>query len=164
MTDSKQHSLATLGLTAAIVLILLAPLAVYVLLRSSEPGPGMRQVTPETATPVERKAKVKRAYAEFDSKEGVIENQKRRSVRAAPATAQSARPVAARPFPTPANIPAGMEKSKLIASFGKPHMITTEVSQGRALETFHYLQPEAGTETVVQLDSGRVVSASTSVY
>jgi hypothetical protein len=162
MSDSKQHSLATLGLTAAIVLILLAPLAVYVLLRSSEPGPGMRQVTPETATPAERKAKVKRAYPEFDSKEGVIENEKRRSVRAAPA--QSARPVAARPFPTPSNIPVGMEKSKLIASFGKPHMITTEVSQGRALETFHYLQPEAGTETVVQLDTGRVVGASTSVY
>ena len=57
-----------------------------------------------------------------------------------------------------------MEKSKLIASFGKPQMITTEVNGGRALQTFHYLQPEAGTETVVQLSSGRVVAASTSAY
>jgi hypothetical protein len=57
-----------------------------------------------------------------------------------------------------------MDKSKLIASFGKPQMITTEVNGGRALQTFHYLQPEAGTETVVQLSGGRVVAAATSAY
>lgn len=148
-----------LGLTAVVAVVLLVPLGVFVYSRSSGEGPGLRDTTPEPSTPVTEKTKVKRAYPESNSTERAVRAEKRGSASSATAPLQPA-PL----LPIPANIPAGMEKAKLIASFGKPHMITTEVNRGRALQTFHYLQPEAGTETVVQLSGGRVVAASTSAY
>ena len=163
MSTSKQQSVTKLGLTAAVVLVLLAPAATFVWMRSSGDAPGLREVILEPAPPVTEKAKVKRANSEFSSTERAIRNEKLGSATAA-ASSQSVLALAARPLPIPSNIPVGMDKSKLIASFGKPQMITTEVNGGRALQTFHYLQPEAGTETVVQLNSGRVVAASTSAY
>ncbi len=154
-------------MTLAVVVVLLVPLAVFVWSRSSGEGAGVREATPEPSTPVTEKAKVKRAYSEFNSAERAVRYQKRSAASTATASPQPpkpAPPIAARPLPIPSNIPVGMDKSKLIASFGKPQMITTEVNGGRALQTFHYLQPEAGTETVVQLNSGRVVAVSTSAY
>lgn len=164
MSNSRQQSLAKLGLTAAVAVVLLAPLGVFVWSRSSGEGPGLRGLIPDTSAPVTQKAKVKRADSEFSSIECVVRDEKGGSVSAAATAQQSAPPIAARPFPTSSNIPVGMDKSKLIASFGKPHMIATEVNGGRALQTFHYLQPEAGTETVVQLSGGRVVAVSTVAY
>ena len=82
----------------------------------------------------------------------------------APVPVQQPPRVAARTFPSPGDIPIGMDKTRLLADFGKPSMVTTEVSDGRALETFHYLRPEAGAETVVQLRSGRVISATSECY
>ena len=64
----------------------------------------------------------------------------------------------------PVDIPLGLDKSKLIASYGKPQMITTELENGQAVETFHYLQRDTGTETIVRLLAGRVVSTGTAVY
>jgi hypothetical protein len=152
------------ALTMVVAVVLLVPLAMFVYSRSSGDGPGLRQTSPEPSTPVTEKAKVKRAYSEFGSTERAVRYEKRSSASAPTTSLQAAPPIAARPLPIPANIPAGMDKSKLIASFGKPQMITTEVNGGRALQTFHYLQPEAGTETVVQLSGGRVVAAATSAY
>ena len=163
MSNSKQQSMTKLGLAVAVAVILMAPLATFVWLRSSGDGPGLREVISEPSAPVTEKAKVKRANSEFSSTERAIRNEKLGSATAA-ASSQSVLALAARPLPIPSNIPVGMDKSKLIASFGKPHMVTTEVNGGRALQTFHYLQPEAGTETVVQLSGGRVVAASTSAY
>jgi len=142
-----------------VAVVLLVPLAVFVYSRSSGEAPGLRETTPEPSTPVTEKAKVKRAYSGFNPTERAVRAEKRGSASSATAPSQPA-PL----LPIAANIPAGMEKSKLIASFGKPQMITTEVNGGRALQTFHYLRPEAGTETVVQLSGGRVVAATTSAY
>jgi len=164
MSNSMQQSVMKGGLTMAVVVVLLVPLGVFVWTRSSADGPGLREIPPQPSTPVTEKAKVKLAYSDFNSTERAVRNEKRSSASVARASLPPAVPLAARPLPIPSNIPVGMDKSKLIASFGKPQMITTEVNGGRALQTFHYLQPEAGTETVVQLNSGRVVSASTSAY
>jgi len=57
-----------------------------------------------------------------------------------------------------------MERSRLLATFGRPNMITTEVTEGRALERFQYQRPDAGVETVIFLSSGRVVNATSGNY
>ena len=57
-----------------------------------------------------------------------------------------------------------MERSTLILKFGRPSMSTTEVTQGRTFETFHYLRPETGTETVVLLSAGKVLTSATITY
>jgi hypothetical protein len=73
-------------------------------------------------------------------------------------------PAAAKKFPNAADVPVGMERVRLIEAFGRPNMVTTGVSEGRAVETFHYLKPDTGAETVILLRSGRVIEATSSAY
>jgi hypothetical protein len=164
MSEPKGNPLAALGLTVSVALILLAALAVYLLWQSSDNGPGLRQKPQAREQAAQRTSKFKRAYPEFDSVEEELPKASKRPASTQPAPVQSAPHAPVRAFPEPASVPIGMEKSKLIASFGRPNMITTEVSEGRAMETFHYLRSETGTETVVQLNGGKVVSAASASY
>ncbi|HSB18199.1 MAG TPA: hypothetical protein VLE22_27350 [Bryobacteraceae bacterium] len=64
-------------------------------------------------------------------------------------------------FPTAESVPVGMEKSELLARFGKPNMVTTSVEQGQEMETLVYLRrgpPKK--ETVLVLRNGSVVSVN----
>ncbi len=157
-----------LGLTFGVAVVLLAPAAIFLYLRSSDDGPGLREETPaatSAAPSTDTKAgKAKRAYPEFDTDD----NESAKPVKSIPAKPPTVVQAAQRPperrFPTPADLPPGMEKSKLIANFGRPVMSTVEVNQGRTLETFHYLRQETGTETVVLLTGGRVLTSATISY
>jgi hypothetical protein len=43
-------------------------------------------------------------------------------------------------------------------------MVTMELENGQPVETLHYIHRESGTETIVRLLGGRVVSAGATVY
>ena len=73
-------------------------------------------------------------------------------------------PPPAMPFPNAPDIPIGMERSKLLADFGKPIMRTTAVDRDRLLETYVYLHSDPNTATFVLLQNARVVSAHTTIY
>jgi hypothetical protein len=164
MDSEKRNSLSSLLLAFGAAIVLLTPLGVYVWLRSHENGLGMRKeaaATEETRVKAKASDSAKREFARAP------EDEPKPSQRPSPAprvVIQQPPRAPAPPFPSPKDIPVGMDKLKLLASFGKPNMITTEVTEGRALETFRYLRPESGIETTVLLRSGRVVSASSNYY
>ena len=160
MEAEKRKPLITLLLPVGIAAVLLTPMAVYVLLRSHEGGPGLRGEPPPAAS-TGKTAQPKPVIPVLDS-----EPPKRSAPRApaGPVGAAKPAPPPARKFPSPKDIPVGVDKSWLLASYGRPNMVTTEVTEGRPMETFRYLRPESGTEVVVYLRSGRVVGASSSVY
>jgi hypothetical protein len=165
METEKRNSLSTLVLAFGVAVVLLAPLAVYVILRSQEGGPGLRQVT-SAAEPAANHGQrpspsTRRVFAPDESE---VKRPASRPSPLPPVVVPQPARIPVRMVPAPGDIPIGMDKTKLLATFGKPSMITTEVSEGRALETFHYLKPEAGTETVVQLRSGRVIGAASAYY
>ncbi len=157
MSEKEHKFLKSVGLTVAVTLFLMTPVIIYLGLKMQE------QAADQAAGAAAERpvTKAKRAYPEFEAP-------------AADANPEHATTAARRPEPLPAppprlspapdNIPVGMEKSKLLASFGRPQMITTQVSEGRPFETFHYLLPQEGTETTVTLSGGRVVSAASNPY
>lgn len=160
MDGEKKNPLKSVLMACGVAVILLTPMGVFVALRSNEHG----QAPVEEPAPLETTAAAKPASRNAIP---VLEPQRQ----AAPAPRPSPMPVPpqraqapARAFPTPKDIPIGIDKSWLIDSYGRPNMVTTEVTEGRALETFRYLKPEAGTEVVVYLSSGKVIGASASVY
>ncbi|MCC7173646.1 MAG: hypothetical protein IT159_00500 [Bryobacterales bacterium] len=151
----------TLLFPIGVALILLTPLGVYIALRANERAPApTEEAVPEKTATAAKKTPARPSIP-------VLEGEKRQPAAARPTpmpTASSAPASAARSFPSPHDIPVGSEKSWLLANYGRPNMVTTEVSEGRAKETFRYLRPDSGTEIVVHLSSGRVVSASASAY
>jgi hypothetical protein len=162
MDTEKKNPIVAVGVTLAVAVVLLLPLAVYAVFRAQVGGPpGLRDPAAESAEPA-TKQQASRAFQEFDTSVEKAPAPVRRP--SAMVVARVQPPPPARPAPTPANIPVGMEKSKLIADFGRPNMITTEVTQGRAFETYRYLRPEVSTETVVLLSGGKVVGASSTGY
>jgi len=169
MGNSKQKPLISLALTLGVAAVLLIPAAAFVFLRWSDDAPALRVDQPvagqeETPKSGGRKASGSRLFQGFGSGVGNRPQRQLTAVVKEPVIQQPATQIAVRPFPLTANVPIGMEKSKLIASFGAPNMVTTEVTDGRPLETMRYLRPETGTETVIFLRSGRVVSATSNNY
>ena len=163
MSASKRRKMESAGLIVSVALLLLAPLAVYVAVTAGD-RPGIRDESPApppaTVQPAPRARVVK--DADLDREEG-LKTRKRvySQARTAPA------PPVKRPrkiFPTPEAIPVGTKKSQLIANFGRPSMITTAVDEGRATETFVYLQRDVEMGTVVHLRSGVVVGAGSTAY
>ena len=172
MSESKQSPLMTIGMALGVALILLLPAAAYLYLRSSGGVPGTSQETTDSieaaSSPAPGRpspaARNKRAYPEFE----IVDNASAKSANTVPNKPPTVVQAAQRPaeprFPTPADVPGGMERSSLILKFGRPAMSTTEVTQGRTFETFHYLRPETGTETVVLLSAGKVLTSATITY
>ena len=166
MDTEKRNSHSSLLIAFGAALVLLTPLAVYVMLRARDEGSGIRKAAAAIEKAVSRGQKPSPARREFaTAPEDVPKPAPRRPSPAARVVVQQP-PLRtlAPPFPSSSDIPVGMDKLKLLASYGKPNMITTEVTEGRALETFRYLRPEPGIETTVFLSSGRVVSANSTYY
>jgi len=67
-------------------------------------------------------------------------------------------------FPQAADVPSGMERSKIEALFGPPSMRTVSVDQGRQIETLVYLKTNPDAATFLLLRAGRVISATTTSY
>jgi len=164
METEQRNSLSSVVLAIGVAVVLLTPLVVYVILRSQERGPGLRQVTSATETADSHKQRPSPPPRVFAPDESQVRKPAPRPSPMLPVLVQQPPRLPLRSFPSPSDIHVGMDKTQLLASFGKPSMVTTEVSEGRALETFHYLKPDAGTETVVQLRSGRVVGATSAYY
>jgi hypothetical protein len=170
MSESKQNPLKAIGLALAGALMLLAPAGMYLYLRSSGDVAGKTQEPAGTvsAAPAQGRpsaaGKSKRAYPQFE----VVDSKPADPAGAVPAKPPTVVQAAQRPaeprFPTPADLPGGMDRSALILKFGRPAMSTTEVNEGRTFETFHYLRPETGTETVVLLSAGKVLTSATITY
>jgi hypothetical protein len=161
MENEKRKPWQSLILSGGVAVVLLTPLVVFVVLRANEQGPGLRESIATEGTKTRKKVQPRAVIP-------VLESQapKKSAPRPAPmpkAAAQPA-PLVARGFPSPKDIPIGIDKSWLLASYGKPNMVTTEVTEGRAQETLRYLRPESGTEVVIFLRSGRVIGASSSAY
>ena len=165
MDTEKRNSLSWLLLAFGAALVLLTPLAVYVLLRAHDEGSGIRKAAAAIEKAVSKGQRPSPARREFArAPEDVPKSAPRPAPAARAVVQQPPLRTPAPPFPSSSDIPVGMDKLKLLASYGRPNMITTEVAEGRALETFRYLRPELGIETTVLLRSGRVVSASSSYY
>ena len=161
MENEKRKPWQSLMLSGGVAIVLLTPLVVFVVLRSHEQGPGLRESMAAEETKAGKKVQPRAVIPVLES-----EARKKSAPRPTPlpkAAAQPAPPVA-RSFPSPKDIPIGIDKSWLLASYGKPNMVTTEITEGRAQETLRYLRPESGTEVVIFLRSGRVISASSSAY
>jgi hypothetical protein len=166
MEPAKKGSMAAVGLTVGVAALLLAPLAVYLFLRSQEQNSGLRENPADTTGRVSAKQepRFRRSPPVFDTSDSEVPKPKPKPVPLALAPAPQPARSPVRAFPLPPDVPAGMERSRLIATFGRPNMITSEVTEGRALERFQYQRPDTGVETVIFLSSGRVVSATAGNY
>jgi hypothetical protein len=165
MEQETRSPIKAAGVALVVAIALLAPLGGFLFWRYSQERPGMRGESAnqaDTASEVSGSA-AKRAPRQFAT-EDPDDPKKRPLVKRAAVKVKPPPKSAARPAPVPASIPAGMEKSKLLAMFGKPQMITVEIQNGLPIETFHYLQRDTGMETIVRLSAGRVVSAGATVY
>ncbi len=167
MEPAKKGSMAAVGLTVGVAALLLAPLAVYLFLRSQEQNSGLREKPADATGQISAKQepRFKRSSPVFDtSDDSEVPKPKPKPAQIALAPKPQPARVPVRAFPFPSDVPPGTERSRLIATFGRPNMITTEVTEGRALERFQYQRPDTGVETVIFLSSGRVVSATSGNY
>jgi hypothetical protein len=129
--------------------------------------PGMRDAAKETEQPVIPTPKPVKAQLSWSE---ASRNAVPKTSTTKPAQPPARRvlppppPVRARAFPVADDIPIGMEKSKLVAGFGKPSMITTAVNDGTPTETWIYMQRNPEIQTVVFLRDGRVVKANSTIY
>jgi|SRR5512143_1009047 len=165
MSAKERRSMESTGLIVMVAMLLLAPLAVYVAMTmTSGDQPGIRDESPVLPTSLEQPAPRARVVTNTDlDREERLKNRKQVSKPAMPAPAPPVKRQR-KVFPTPEAIPVGTRKSQLIATFGRPSMITTAVDEGRATETFVYLQRDVEMGTVVHLRSGVVVGAGSTAY
>ena len=167
MSEEKKRSIVAAGTALLVAIAVLIPLGGFLFFRFVLQEPGLRE-DPEAATVASRRSdgsdrmRPSRVFATSPTPALV-----RRS--SPPPAAPAPKAPAPAPAPVvrstqPAEIPLGMDKAKLIASLGKPQMVTMELENGQPVETLHYIHREAGTETIVRLLGGRVVSAGATVY
>ena len=167
MSDEKKRSMVAAGTALLVAIAVLIPLGGFLVFRFVLEEPGLRQ-DPEATTVASKsrdggdRMRPARVFAASAARVPV------RSP-SLPAAAPAPRALAPAPTPVvrstaPADIPVGMAKANLIASLGKPQMVTMELQNGQPVETLHYIHRETGMETIVHLLSGRVVSAGATVY
>lgn len=168
MGENKKSLLSAAGVAVAVAGLALIPLAAFLVYRTVAVQPGIREDPAETVT-LEQNAAAKPRHV-FGGEE--VEEPPKPRVRTQVAGITSPTPQP-RTTPTaplrsasqpPEMAAPGMEKAKLIASFGKPQMITYGIENGQPVETYHYLRRENGTEMIVRLRGGRVVSVGTTAY
>jgi hypothetical protein len=167
MSDEKKRSMVATGTALLVAIAGLIPLGGFLVYRFVLEEPGLRQDPEATTVDSGRNdgsggIKPARVFATAEYKAPV------RSSSPPPAAPTPKAPAPA-PAPVvrstaPVDIAVGMDKAKLIASLGKPQMVTMELENGQPVETLHYIHRETGTETIVRLLSGRVVSAGATVY
>jgi hypothetical protein len=168
MSEEKKKSIVAAGTALLVAIAVLIPLGGFLVIRFVLEEPGMRK-DPEATTVASKRSdgsgrmKPARVFATAEA---------RAPVRSSSPPPPLAAPVPQVPVPAPvarsaapfASIPAGLDKAKLIASLGKPQMVTMELENGQPVETLHYIHRETGTETIVRLLGGKVVSSGATVY
>jgi hypothetical protein len=167
MSEEKKSSIVAAGTALLVAIAVLIPLGGFLVFRFVLNEPGLRE-DPEATTVATKSSdgsgriKPARVFATAAARVPV------RSSSPPPAAAPRAPTPAPAPLvrstPSFASIPVGLDKAKLIASLGKPQMVTMELEDGQPVETLHYIHRETGTETIVHLLAGRVVSAGATVY
>jgi hypothetical protein len=169
MNSPKRQSRGKVGTTVALLLVLLIGLGAFLRWAPIDGEIGLRQEIQTAERPgaespspgvVNWRATAQREFKVRQTE--IAERPSRSTEKPAPESPpiEIARPT----VPTAADIPVGLEKSKLLASFGSPNMVTTAVEQGQRTETYFYLRPDAGTQIIVQLKSGKVVGARSTPY
>ncbi len=167
MSDEKKRSMVAAGTALLVAIAVLIPLAGFLVFRFVLEEPGLR-ADPEAAAVASEssdasgRTKPARVFATADYRAPVRSSSPPPAAPAPKAPAPAPAPVVR--STAPADIPVGMDKAKLLASLGKPQMVTMELENGQPVETLHYIHRETGTETIVRLQSGRVVSAGATVY
>ncbi|MCL6543890.1 MAG: hypothetical protein K6T61_01585 [Bryobacteraceae bacterium] len=169
MSEKKKSLLSAAGVALAVAAVALIPLAAFLVYRTVAVKPGVREDPAETVS-IEQSAAAKAPHV-FGGEEEAEEPPRPRLRTQAVLPASSPpqpRTIPATPLrsanPTPESVAPGMEKAKLIASYGKPQMITYGIENGQPVETYHYLKRDTGTEMIVRLRGGKVVSVGTTVY
>jgi hypothetical protein len=169
MSDEKKRSMVAAGTALLVAIAVLIPLGGFLVYRFVLEEPGLRQ-DPEATTVASGRSdgsgrmKPARVFATSDYSAPVRSSPPPPAAPAPKAPAPAPAPAPVVRTTTPADITVGMDKAKLIASLGKPQMVTMELENGQPVETLHYIHRESGTETIVRLLSGRVVSAGATPY
>jgi hypothetical protein len=167
MSEEKKRSMVAAGTALLVAIAVLIPLGGFLVFRFVLEEPGLRE-DPEAATVGAVRSggsgRMKAGHVFATAETRVPVRSSSPPPLAAPAPQMPApAPVVRSTAPFP-NIPVGLEKAKLIASLGKPQMVTMELENGQPVETLHYIHRETGTETIVRLLGGKVVSAGATVY
>ena len=167
MSDEKKRSMVAAGTALLVAIAVLIPLGGFLVFRFVMEEPGLRQ-EPEATTVASEKSdgsgrtKPARVFATSEYRAPVRRSSPPPAAPAPKAPAPAPAPVVR--STAPADIAVGMDKAKLIASLGKPQMVTMELENGQPVETLHYIHRDTGTETIVRLLGGRVVSSGATVY
>lgn len=167
MSDEKKRSMVATGTALLVAIAVLIPLGGFLVFRFVLEEPGLRQDPEATTAASERsdgsgRTKPARVFATAAARAPVRSSSPRPAAPSPSTPAPAPAPVVR--STAPAEIVVGMDKAKLIASLGKPQMVTMELESGQPVETLHYIHRESGTETIVRLLSGRVVSAGATAY
>ena len=172
MDKPKRQSRGRAGTIVTLFLMLLAALGAFLRWGPADGTPGLRQEiqaaeqlgvgSPESPSPSPATWRTE-PHRRSNVRQTKSSDRPSHSTKQ-PASQRSPSKIALPTFPTAAAIPVGMEKSKLLARFGSPNIVTTAVEQGWKTETYLYVRPDPGTQTVVKLRSGRVVEAASNPY
>jgi hypothetical protein len=168
MSEDKKRSMVAAGTALLVAVAVLIPLGGFLVFRLVLDQPGLR-VDPEATTVAGAKSggsgrmKAGHVFATAEAR-APVRLWSPPQQPAAPVPQVAAPAPVVRSTPPLTNIPVGLDKAKLIASLGKPQMVTMELENGQPVETLHYIHREAGTETIVRLLGGKVVSAGATVY
>ena len=168
MSEEKKRSMVAAGTALLVAVAVLIPLGGFLVFRFVLDQPGLREdpeVTTGAGTRSNSSGRMKAGHVFAPAETRVAVRSSPPPPPAAPAPpAPVPAPVVVRSTAPFANIPAGLDKAKLIASLGKPQMVTMELENGQPVETLHYIHHETGTETIVRLLGGKVVSSGATVY
>ena len=69
-------------------------------------------------------------------------------------------PYEGQPFPEPKDLPSGISAAEIRAGFGDPAAHVTLSSNGALVERYYYLNKEHTRYTIVDLQDGRLIAAS----
>jgi hypothetical protein len=167
MSEEKKRSMVAAGTALLVAVAVLIPLGGFLVFRFVLEEPGLR-ADPEATTVAGKtsdgsgRMKAAHLFATSETRAPVRSSSPPPPAPVAP-PAPAPAPVVRSTAPF-ADIPLGLDKAKLIASLGKPQMVTMELENGQPVETLHYIHRETGMETIVRLQGGRVVSSGATVY